>query len=797
MIMNPPPIPGEPDSGGVPPPRRRPGRRTRIHHRRHEAWAVAVVGGLAGMFLHAHPTGHGFADAVWSGLFVGLVSLAASKSRRTPWIWMTALVVIGAAGSNWVWIAVLSLGLAVWASFADHRSRPFGAVVGAIAALALLHQPVFGFHGAPTALAVLAVAPVVVSALERCDRRQRWIILVTTAGVVLILAILSTGALIAGLAARSNAQKAVGFSRSAISATHAGDQATASDEFGKAAESFRSARRSLDVGWSAPAGWIPIVGPNIRALKGATAAGEEVAASAQAVGTSAPYESLRLVDGQIDLASIAPMRRPVTDALNALHDAQATLARIDSSWLLSPVARPVHEFIGELDGLTPQVEAASVGLDVLPAMMGSDRPQHYLVQFTSPAESRFLGGFVGAYGVLTAEKGKLTLTSTGSSDSLNRILGPQLDYVPPPDYLARYSRYKPKIFSQNWTASPNLPTDADVDRQLFQQATGVTIDGVIVADVYGLAALLQLTGPVNVPGFPGPLDSQGAVKYLLRDQYVLYSDDLATNVDARRERLIDVAKATFDALTSTSLPGLRPLADVLGAAVTQGHLMFSTYAIGSSDFLGRLGLTGEFSPPEGSDFVSLRTANANPSKIDVYLQRSLSYEVQVDPTSGLVKAVATITLTNSAPASGLPAYVIGNEHGKPSGSNTTYLSLYSPLALVGATQDGTGVGMEVQREFDNPVYSRTVTVLAGQTVQVRLELQGIEREIARSHQYDLEVLNQPMVNPDQIRIAVHSTRSGHPATGITGPTGSALSEDRIGTFEGIVDQNRSVAVHFG
>jgi hypothetical protein len=101
----------------------------------------------------------------------------------------------------------------------------------------------------------------------------------------------------------------------------------------------------------------------------------------------------------------------------------------------------VHEFIGELDGLTPQVEAASVGLDVLPAMMGSDRPQHYLVQFTSPAESRFLGGFVGAYGVLTAEKGKLTLTSTGSSDSLNRILGPQLDYVPPPDYLARYARY--------------------------------------------------------------------------------------------------------------------------------------------------------------------------------------------------------------------------------------------------------------------------------------------------------------------------------------------------------------------
>jgi hypothetical protein len=94
------------------------------------------------------------------------------------------------------------------------------------------------------------------------------------------------------------------------------------------------------------------------------------------------------------------------------------------------------------------------------------------VWFTSPAETRFLGGFVGSYGVVTADQGKVKLELSAGIAKLNNQLGPSFTYVPPPDYLERYARFHPNLYAQNWTASPDLAPHADVGRQLYEAATG-------------------------------------------------------------------------------------------------------------------------------------------------------------------------------------------------------------------------------------------------------------------------------------------------------------------------------------
>ena len=48
--------------------------------------------------------------------------------------------------------------------------------------------------------------------------------------------------------------------------------------------------------------------------------------------------------------------------------------------------------------------------------------------------------------------------------------------------------------------APDLPTVADVIQQLYPQAGGDHIDGVLALDPYGLAALIGMTGPIKVPG---------------------------------------------------------------------------------------------------------------------------------------------------------------------------------------------------------------------------------------------------------------------------------------------------------
>ena len=44
-----------------------------------------------------------------------------------------------------------------------------------------------------------------------------------------------------------------------------------------------------------------------------------------------------------------------------------------------------------------------------PAMLGADGPRTYLMLFTTPSESRGLGGFVGSYAELQIADGQLTL----------------------------------------------------------------------------------------------------------------------------------------------------------------------------------------------------------------------------------------------------------------------------------------------------------------------------------------------------------------------------------------------------
>ena len=52
-------------------------------------------------------------------------------------------------------------------------------------------------------------------------------------------------------------------------------------------------------------------------------------------------------------------------------------------------------------------------------MLGADGPRTYLLLFTTPSESRGLGGFVGSYAELTADDGQLALGAFGRAQDLD------------------------------------------------------------------------------------------------------------------------------------------------------------------------------------------------------------------------------------------------------------------------------------------------------------------------------------------------------------------------------------------
>jgi hypothetical protein len=753
---------------------------------RNTIWLLAAASGAAALLASGEPTGLTVVDAAWRVGFAVVVTLAASRARRWPAVWMAGLATAFAGG-----IALpLALGSFVAAGagvFSSTRNRLLGAVTGALAVQALLRLPDFGFHGASALVSAVAVAPVLYSGYNRAHAATRQLVRrgVIIGGACLLAAV--AGLALAMTAAFPDLRTGVTSTRDGHEALEQAELGQAANQFNKATKAFAKAETALGSPWAQPARVIPLLGQHHDVVADTSREGRRLTRSAADTARVAPYQELHAAAGEVDLEAVQSMQTPVARSVTALEEASAALNQEHSPWLAPPLANQLDLFADELDDAIPEAKLAAEALELAPALLGADGPRHYLVLFTSPAETRFLGGFSGAYGELDAIDGKVTFGKSGNISELSRAGEPAQRTISPFDgseeYEARYARFFPQRFFQNLTVSPDLPTDAIVTRDLYGQATGRDIDGVIVADPYALAGFLELTGPVAVDGIPQEMTADNVLDYLLFDQYIQFEGDN----EARRESLGAVADATFDALTTRDLPGPATVGAALAGAVAEKHLMVWMFDETDQQLFDSMSAGGQFRPGD-QDFVSLRTANASPNKIDTFLQRTLDYEVEFDPTTGATEANAHIRLENSAPTR-LPDYVIGNASGAPPGTNVLYLSFYSPLQLEAVSSAGNPIPTSTHRELGTNVYSMEIRVPSKDAVTIDLRLAGV---LEPSATYELHASRQPTVNADRMSITI---RSGAPGWE-TRPTADLDHDGSSVAWTGVLRQDRTWVAEF-
>ena len=748
--------------------------------------AIVAVSAAFAALAPAAPTSTRLVDALWCAALGGAASWAGSRSRRWAWLWSAGIVAAGSVGSWVVVVAVVALGLALSGAFFESRARVLGAVVGGLVAQAALRMPSQGFFGLPSLVAALALVPLFASAYERSPSKIRTRVRRVALTVCALAVLASAGLALAAAMAHRDLNQAVDSSKTGLEMIRTGRQSEAASRLDAASLDFDDAHKVLAAFWTWPARLVPVVAQHRDALASASASGREIARAGSVAAQTAPYQQLKASNGSVDLATVRNMQAPVAETATALLSAQRTLREVRSKWLLQPVADPLASFSTQVDDALPEAVLAHEALDDAPTLLGAAQDRHYLVLFTNPAESRFLGGFTGSYGLLVAHQGKVTFTVGNRISQL--FTGPKADTlrVPAdPTYHTRYDQYDPARNLQNLTVSPDMPTDATVARSLYQQYTGVSLDGVFVVDPYALAALLKLTGPVSVEGLAQPLTADNAARYLIHDQYLLYGD----SHDDRKDVLSAAGKATFKALTSRHLPGPRDVGNALGPVVREKRLLFYPFSPGIQPLFAHVGTLGAFHPDSGSDYLSLRSANANADKIDWYLSRSISYDAAYDPANGNVMATVTIRLHNASPSSGLPEYVYGNLHdpsyepgGKvPAGTNTMYVSYYTPLTVQSATLDGKAIGIEQQTEFGHQVYSDFVTVPSGATSTLVFHLEG---SVVAGSTYRLQLLNQPLVRDDLVHLRIHSSSPAWhvgTAAGLQVDAGEAATTASVGT----------------
>jgi hypothetical protein len=728
-------------------------RRT-YHRQLRLVWSLALLSGVAAAFAPGTPTGLTGADIVWKAVFAATVTLAAAYADRWAWV-VAAAIAAGFAVGGTVGVVVLgfaALGVAIFGAWQRRRASIVGVVAVALASQALLRLPETGFTGATALAATVAFAVVVVSAWARVGLPVRRLVrrVAFWAAVVLVVVVLLPVAFGAFVAFRQSGT-AVAESEAWLEAARQGDQPAVIDHLDTAGRSFADVAAATGGWWLGPARALPVVGQQLEAVHLVATSGEGITESASAAARVTTVENLRLSAGQIDVQTLESLRDPLHTTSDELSESLERLDGLDATWLLPGLRSRVTDFEEQVADAADDTDLAAAALDVAPALFGSDRPRTYVVLFASPAESRELGGFVGNIGILNAQDGKLTLDNVVRVRELNAetasLPEERVLEIAGAGYPERYLRYEPWVFWQNVTGTPDFPTVSNMVRDLAPDALGRPIDGVMYVDPDGLAALLRLTGDIDVEGLDVPVGPENAADFLLRDQYVQFP-----RVDERADFLERIARQTFERLTSVQLPGPRAFGQALGPAVDRGHVRMWAFDPDEQSLFDRLGVSRRLEPNADGDDVMVTISNANPNKADTYLHRTITYDATVDDATDQVRATVAVDLQNDAPTE-LSDYVVGNANGEPRGSNRTFLSLYTGLDVDGATLDGAPLPVELHEEYGLKRAAAFVTVPPGGRVRVVFDLGG---SVVMDERYHLRLHTPTLVQPDRVEVRLRA-----------------------------------------
>lgn len=571
-----------------------------------------------------------------------------------------------------------------------------------------------------------------------------------SAALLLLLLLCSGWLAVRANAARHHLERARSTIDSLERAIRASDVRTANRDLSSLQSDSAAARRlTHDPVWTA-AGLVPWLGDTPRAVGAISQAIDTIAASAlpPLVRTASALTPATVLSGgnHVDVAAIAAARPDLDVASAQVARAQAMLPG-RHGLLLGPVAAAVREARDNVRRLRSLTTNGALAARLLPPMLGGSGRRSYLVVVQNPAEARGTGGLIGAYAVVEADRGGMRLREIGSNTRLDSARRPVIDLGP--DFRTLYGA-DPGFWS-NANLSPHFPYAARLWLSLWHRQFGERLDGVVTMDPVALGDLVGATGPVRVNATT-ELTRASTAAFFMRDIYALYPRGAQNDA---RDQLANRLGSTIVRRILAGRSDPRLLVDAVTRAADHGRALVYSAHGDEQTALARTRVSGEL-VGSGRPDVTVVINNGGGNKLDYYLDRTVTYALGACRTGDRNNRL-TVTLTNHAPAAGLPEWVKGNPLAPvngttfPPGTNRALVYVYATAGshLRSASVEGASLRVRYGAERGHPVFAFPLDVAPGQTRAVRLDL----IEPARPRDEDRpHIVEQPLARAQHSRV---------------------------------------------
>jgi hypothetical protein len=483
------------------------------------------------------------------------------------------------------------------------------------------------------------------------------------------LAALGGFVLVQVLAAAAAGQRGRAALHRAEASLSARDLPAARQDLQTAQKSFTETRSEVDgLGIIASAARrIPVVGTQVKAADTFASAGLELSQAAQ-----------RLVDAADVIINPKDQRLPISDALNALRETHQALGpavaaithaseevgRLRGRFLLGPLGRTRDDLLTSLPRLQGRATSADHGLAALIAFAGESGPKRYLFLSQNPDEIRPTGGFIGTYGVLTANNGKLSLDRY---DDIANWTGnrPQAD-VPPDQVGAPFKYHNPPLRRTLADVNnlPDWPQAAQLAANLWRAGGEGPVDGVISFTPGFMRRILTVVGAVEVPAFSERVTAEN-----MNERLDFYTHQAPPPPGTNRKDFVAaLAEVVVGKLLEAPASQWEPLGQAMGDAFdAREALAWSTDPMVAS-VLAERQWDGAFPTHKGDFFFNSEFAYL--SKNGRGIRRVYDHHVDIQPDGG-ARITTQITITNTLPPDP-----------RSNASSLAYLTIYGPEGAV-------------------------------------------------------------------------------------------------------------------
>jgi hypothetical protein len=438
------------------------------------------------------------------------------------------------------------------------------------------------------------------------------------------------------------------------------------------------------------------------------------------VGEALSPDQLLGGNGHVDVHLLRDAAPKLSEISTAAKDLDARAGAISEPKYLSVMRDARAALQTQISDLSGLLDNTALAAHLAPSMMGADGPRSYFMGFQTNAEARGTGGLLGGFGILRFDNGTATVDRLGRNNELNKPFAP-LDLGP--EFLARYGHANATTDFRNSNQSSHFPYAAQIWKSMWEQQSGMTVDGAIAIDPVALSYILGAVGSVTMPDGE-TITKDNVVELTESTAYIRFADDN----NARKAYLQDVASAVVEKMTG-HLDSPRELLDALGKAISQGRIAVWSASPADQKLIEETPLA-HLVPDDSAPYAGVIITNLGGNKIDYYLTRQIEYSAD-GCESSTRKSTVTVRLTNTVSnEQSLPEYVAGHSgptgliHDIPWGSNVMSVSLLATKgsALANAFVNGTRVPVYRGVERGHPIFESQLAVLPGKTVEVKFEL---------------------------------------------------------------------------